>query len=279
MKKVVKVVRGQDAVDGAGVHLLRVLGRDTAEEFDPFLLLDSFDSRNSEDYIKGFPMHPHRGIETITYLAEGELIHRDSLGNSGIIKNGGAQWMTAGSGILHEEMPQAAERMLGIQLWLNMAGSEKMAEPHYFDITKENIKVVEEEGYHVRILSGKFGGVQGSKTRHIHLSFLDVSLDAGSEIVIPSKFKDTTIVFLLEGDCTIDGETYHEKSALLFGEGDRVEVEAGAEPSRFLFIEGLPLKESIAWGGPIVMNTRAELELAFDELNKNTFIKHKQGLK
>ncbi len=274
MKQVIKVVRGQNAVDGAGVHLVRVLGRDTASEFDPFLLLDSFDSRNPEDYTKGFPLHPHRGIETITYLAKGELIHKDSLGNKGTIKDGGAQWMTAGSGILHEEMPQASDRMLGIQLWLNMPGKEKMAEPNYFDITKEDIAVIEKEGYQVRILSGEFGGVQGSKTRHVQALFLDVTLSSDKEIKIPAKSKDTTIIFLLEGNCVIGGKTYYEKSALLFGEGDEIQISAADTPSRFLFIEGSPLKESIAWGGPIVMNTREELELAFEELNTNKFIKY-----
>lgn len=274
-KKVIKVVRGQNAVDGAGVHLVRVLGRDTAAEFDPFLLLDSFDSRNPEDYTKGFPMHPHRGIETITYLVKGELIHEDSLGNKGRIEDGGAQWMTAGSGIMHEEMPQASERMLGIQLWLNLPGTEKMAEPNYFDIKKENIAVIEKDGYKVRILSGEFEGIQGSKTRHVQVAFFDVTLKSGNEIIIPAKSRETTLIFLLEGDCTIAGKSYYEKSAILFGEGDEIQVNAADKSSRFLFIQGPPLKERIAWGGPIVMNTKEELNLAFEELNTNKFIKHK----
>lgn len=274
-KKVIKVVRGQNAVDGAGVHLVRVLGRDTATEFDPFLLLDSFDSRNPDDYTKGFPMHPHRGIETITYLAKGVLTHEDSLGNKGRIEDGGAQWMTAGSGIMHEEMPQASEKMLGIQLWLNMPGREKMADPNYFDIRKENIAVIEKDGYSVHVLSGEFEGIQGSQTNHVQVAFFDVTLKPETEITIPAKSKETTVIFLLEGDCMIDGEIYNEKSAVLFGEGDEIKVKASDRPSRFLFIQGPPLKESIAWGGPIVMNTREELELAFEELNTNKFIKHK----
>jgi len=274
-KKVIKVVRGQNAVDGAGVHLVRVLGSNTTAEFDPFLLLDSFDSRNPEDYIKGFPMHPHRGIETITYLAKGELIHEDSLGNKGRIEDGGAQWMTAGSGIMHEEMPQASERMLGIQLWLNMPSIEKMAEPNYFDITKENIAVIEKDGYSVHVLSGEFEGIQGSQTNHVQVAFFDVMINPETEIIIPAKSKETTVIFLLEGDCTIDGEIYYEKSAVLFGEGDEIRVNASDNASRFLFIQGPPLKESIAWGGPIVMNTREELEWAFEELRTDKFIKVK----
>ncbi len=144
-RRVVKVIQGQNAVDGAGVHLVRVLGGSTVVDFDPFLMLDSFDSTNPDDYIKGFPMHPHRGIETITYLASGRIIHTDSLGNSGTIEDGGTQWMTAGSGILHEEMPQPAQRMLGLQVWLNLPQNEKMTEPKYFDIPSKDVGVVAKE--------------------------------------------------------------------------------------------------------------------------------------
>lgn len=275
-RKVTKVVQGQPAIDGAGVHLVRVLGKETIQDFDPFLMLDSFDSTNSADYIRGFPMHPHRGIETITYLASGKIVHEDSLGNRGVIEAGGTQWMTAGSGILHEEMPQAAERMLGLQVWLNLPQDEKMTEPKYFDIVKEDVVVVEESGYKLRIVSGNFGGQKGVQPHHLQASIFDVSLEPGAEITIPTEKEETVFIFLLEGNGEILGDDYQEKSAILFGKGDIIRIKAKDEqPTRFLFFQAPPLSESIAWGGPIVMNTRAELQLAFDELREGTFIKHR----
>lgn len=268
-----EVVRGVPARDGAGVHLTRVLGRDTVESFDPFLMLDSFDSRDPEDYIKGFPMHPHRGIETLTYLVKGEMEHRDSLGNSGVIRDGGAQWMTAGSGILHEEMPKAAERMLGIQLWINLPSGEKMAEPEYFDITEEMTGVAELENGSVRVVAGEFNGVTGVKPRHLQVTFLDIGLESGS-IEIPKKPGETSFLFLLEADVIVDGVNYQEKSALLLGDGDSIKLDASNGPVRALFIQGPPLREGIAWGGPIVMNTPKELQQAYLDLRNNEFIRH-----
>ena len=270
-RRVVKVIQGQNAVDGAGVHLVRVLGGSTVVDFDPFLMLDSFDSTNPDDYIKGFPMHPHRGIETITYLASGRT---DSLGNSGTIEDGGTQWMTAGSGILHEEMPQPAQRMLGLQVWLNLPQNEKMTEPKYFDIPSKDVGVVAKEDYTVRIVSGEFDGREGVKPHHIQAWVFDVSLNPGAEIEIPTKPDETVFVFLLEGDVEILGDHYQEKSAILFGSGDHIKVRAKDQgESRFMFFQAAPLREPVAWGGPIVMNTRAELQLAFDELRAGTFLK------
>ena len=166
-RKVMKKNQGRSAVDGAGVHLVRVLGHDTIYDFDPFLLLDSFDSYNPDDYIKGFPMHPHRGIETITYLVEGEIDHEDSLGNKGKILSGQSQWMTAGRGILHQEMPQATSRVLGLQFWLNLPQKEKMTVPKYFDITSDMISVIEEEGVVIRVIAGNYKDIYGVKSPHI----------------------------------------------------------------------------------------------------------------
>ena len=269
------MVTGQRAVDGAGVHLVRVLGNATAQDYDPFLMLDSFDSRNPEDYIAGFPFHPHRGIETITYLIRGEIDHEDSLGNKGTIRDGQSQWMTAGSGIMHQEMPKASERMLGLQLWLNLPAADKMAEPRYFDITGDMIGEKQTDAGTVRVISGEYDGVKGAQPYHIKASIYDVALKAGQSITLPVKPEDNAFVFLIEGDAVIEGQPVAEKTAVLFGmEGDTVTVAAPqGESARFIYCAGKPLGEPIAWGGPIVMNTRTELQTAFDELEEGTFIK------
>lgn len=270
-----KIIRGQKTVDGAGVHLVRVLSGGDAEEFDPFLMLDSFDSTDASDYVAGFPMHPHRGIETITYLIAGEIEHEDSLGNKGVIRSGETQWMTAGSGILHEEMPQKSQRMLGLQLWLNLPRAQKMTEPAYFSITEDMIaKKLLTNGDEVRVVSGGFDDINGVKPKHIPASIYDIKLSAGSEIVIPVKKGHTSFIFLIEGDALLEGELVKEKSAVLYGDGDEIAVVSiSDEVCRFLFFSAEPLHEPIAWGGPIVMNTREELNLAFEELKKGTFIK------
>ncbi len=278
MKKcrVIKEVRGQSAIDGAGVHLVRVLGNNDVKDFDPFLMLDSFDTTNASDYIAGFPMHPHRGIETITYLISGEIEHEDSLGNKGSIHSGEAQWMTAGSGILHQEMPQTSERMLGFQLWLNLPRSEKMVEPNYMDITKEQIALKRMEGAEIRVLSGSFEEATGVTPRYLPASIYDISLSKGRKIDIPVKPEETPFIFFIEGDALIEGRRILDKTAVLFDSGDSIAVHASPDSdSRFIFFSGRPLKEPISWGGPIVMNTQEELMTAFDELRQGTFIKHK----
>lgn len=273
-RHVASVVRGRPAIDGAGVHLTRVLGLPNVQDFDPFLMLDSFDATDPKLYLAGFPMHPHRGIETITYLIHGELAHEDSLGNQGLITDGASQWMTAGSGILHQEMPNATERLLGFQLWLNLPQKEKMTEPKYFDILPEDVKVVEEPGKVIRVVAGRYGETEGVKPHHLQASIFDVSLEPGAEIDLPVKEDETAFVFLILGDAVIDRETYSEKSALLMKDGDTVKVQAPEDQAlRFALIAGPPLHESVAWGGPIVMNTREELEHAFWELRNGRFIK------
>jgi redox-sensitive bicupin YhaK (pirin superfamily) len=269
-----KIIRGQRAVDGAGVHLVRVLGSDDMKDFDPFLMLDSFDSVNPSDYTAGFPMHPHRGIETITYLIAGEIEHQDSLGNKGSIHSGETQWMTAGSGILHQEMPQASDRMLGIQLWLNLPQNEKMTEPAYFSITEEMIAKTKQEDAEIKVISGTFGSTAGIVPKHIPATIYDIVLTPGKELVIPVKNHETVFIFLIEGDAILEGKRVPEKSAILYNIGDEIAVLAPEDSaSRVLFFSGKPLHEPIAWGGPIVMNTQEELQLAFEELRKGTFIK------
>jgi redox-sensitive bicupin YhaK (pirin superfamily) len=273
-RKPEKSVRGRRTVDGAGVKLVRVLGNETAVAFDPFLMLDSFDSENPGDYLAGFPLHPHRGIETITYLISGEMDHRDSLGNSGKIKGGEAQWMTAGSGIMHEEMPAPSARMLGVQIWLNLKKSEKMVPPAYFDI-KDNIigNKVTDFGT-VRIISGEYEGVKGARPPHHPARLLDVSVMPGKEAVIATDYDTNVFVFLILGNAVIGESKFDEKTAVLFHHGDIVRIRAfDNERARFIFFESKRIGEPIAWGGPIVMNTRDELLEAYTELDNNTFIK------
>ena len=278
-RQIVQTVRGMRAVDGAGVRLVRVLGNANVREFDPFLMLDSFDSTDPADYIAGFPMHPHRGIETLTYLISGRIEHQDTLGNKGVIHSGECQWMTAGSGILHQEMPKPAERMLGFQLWLNMPAAEKMDMPHYLAITQKDMTVVRVDGADVRVLSGTLEGQSGIKPQHIPASVWDVALPAGHSIRLPVHPDETVFTFLIEGDGVVNGREIPVKTSVLFGQGDEIEVQATQrENLRFIFFSGRPLHEPIAWGGPIVMNTQAELNRAFDELEDGTFLKHRVSI-
>ncbi|WP_425539988.1 pirin family protein [Microaceticoccus formicicus] len=274
MGAVKMVVRGVPARDGAGVNLVRVLGRGTVVDFDPFLMLDSFDSRDPDDYIRGFPMHPHRGIETLTYLVKGEIDHEDSLGNKGKILDGSAQWMTAGSGIMHKEMPQPSDRMLGIQLWINLPSGEKLTIPKYFDIQEADISKGNFDFGVIRVISGELLDVKGLKPNHLEVDFYDVELYENETIEIPKITEKNAFLFLLEGDVEIDNEKYFEKSALLLSDESSVSIKASGSNARILFIQGPPVKEPIAWGGPVVMNTQAELQEAYRDLRENTFIKH-----
>lgn len=284
-----QIVRGKKAIDGAGVHLRRVLGIRTIQDFDPFLMLDGFDSENPEDYIKGFPWHPHRGIETITYLVKGNIEHGDSLGNSGTIGDLECQWMTAGSGIIHQEMPQASKQMLGCQIWVNLPKKYKMTNPSYGDITKDKIKVIKEENASIRILAGKYKGKRGAfKGKYVKVQYLDVELAPNKTWVYSeTPNNETLFIYLLDGTLSVDNHlSYYEDKAcaILFSSfdedeenssNDSVVVRSGVEGARFVLLAAKPLHEPIAWGGPIVMNTQDELQVAFQELEKETFIKHK----
>lgn len=285
-RKCTQVVRGQHAIDGAGVHLRRVLGLRTVKDFDPFLLLDGFDSSNPQDYIKGFPWHPHRGIETVTYLLKGDIEHGDSLGNKGVIRDLQCQWMTAGSGIIHQEMPMAAERMLGCQLWVNLPKKDKMTLPAYRDIRKEHVQVVEEENATVRVLSGSYQNSIGAvKGEYVKVQYLDVDLKPDSIWTYNETSNDQTLfLYLIDGTLAADGELskFEEKACAMLmsasssenSDFNEVRVKAGPAGARFFLIAARPLKETVAWGGPIVMNTQEELEEAFRDLDNNTFIRH-----
>ena len=287
-RKCTQIVRGQHATDGAGVRLRRVLGLNTVKDFDPFLMLDGFDSADPRDYIKGFPWHPHRGIETVTYLLQGEIEHGDSLGNKGKIRDLQCQWMTAGSGIIHQEMPIASERLLGCQLWVNLPKKEKMTQPAYRDIKPEDVSVVQEKNATIRVLSGKYHDQNGAvKGEHVKVQYLDVTLEPDTVWHSQEVSNDQTLfLYLIEGTLAADESLtdFEEKACAMLMSGssrmdsdfDEVQVKAGHEGARFFLIAGRPLKEPVAWGGPIVMNTEAELDEAFRELDNNTFIKHKK---
>lgn len=272
-----RIVTGSRQEDGAGVQLVRVIGHADVKEFDPFLMLDAFDSRNPEDYIRGFPWHPHRGIETVTYLISGDIEHGDSLGNKGHILDGGCQWMTAGSGIIHQEMPQPSERMLGLQLWLNLPRKDKMVAPQYRDITSSLIPKIQESGTVIAVISGFYQGTEGAtKGDYVPTLALDVALKQGTVWHLATDPETTLFLYIFEGSGTFGKDTSTEiesHRAVLFGDGDELCVKAGEKGLRFLLFSGRPLHEPIAWGGPIVMNTREELNQAFAEIDKGTFIK------
>jgi redox-sensitive bicupin YhaK (pirin superfamily) len=273
-----KIVGGNVQQDGAGVKLLRVLAPDTVTEFDPFLMLDIFDSENSEDYIKGFPWHPHRGIETVTYLMGGKIEHGDSLGNKGIIEDGCCQWMTAGSGIIHQEMPQPSKKMFGFQLWINIPKKDKMCIPKYHDISKESIPEVKKKGFTVRIISGHYKDIPGAfRGEYVKADILDINMEKQAEWSIKTDVKSTVFVYIFRGYGYFDKnekQCIKEKSAVLFNGGEEVRIRSGEDGMRFTIFIGNPLKEPVAWGGPIVMNTREELKKAFEEIDNGTFIKN-----
>ena len=275
-RNVLQAVTGNPAVDGAGVRLVRVLGRETTKSFDPFLMLDAFDSGNPDDYIRGFPWHPHRGIETVTYLIQGAIEHQDSLGNKGMILPGGCQWMTAGSGILHQEMPQASPRMLGLQLWLNLPARGKMTAPKYRDIKAEDVSVINIDHGVIRVVASGDKDLPGAASGDfVPLTLLDITLEPGAAFTRKTGETDTVFAYIFEGE-GIFGESkqpYSARHALLTGEGGSFTVTAGENGIRLVLCESTALREPIAWGGPIVMNTREELSHAFEELEEGTFIK------
>lgn len=272
-----KIWRGVRTQDGAGVSLVRVLGNHSAQTTEPFLMLDSFDSRDYNDYKAGFPFHPHRGIETISYIAEGAMTHRDSLGHKDTIESGEVQWMVAGSGILHEEFSPERERLLGVQLWLNLPEKDKMCDPSYTAIHAQEIPMValDDHGSNLRVLAGRFGDTEGYQSKHLKMNYYELNLQPHTEVTIEVDSSWQALAFTLEGPALIAQQLIGEKSCVQLVNGDSFVVSADDEPARVLVMMAEPLHEPIAWAGPIVMNTREELIEAFDELDKGTFVKHK----
>ncbi|HZK28383.1 MAG TPA: pirin family protein [Thermoclostridium sp.] len=274
MKRMIKdKVKGYRTTDGAGVSLVRVLGKSTVEMFDPILMLDSFDSTNPEEYTAGFPMHPHRGIETISLLANGNMVHKDSVGNEDGITDGEVQWMTAGAGILHEEKLPASDKLLGVQLWLNMPKEYKMAPPEYQSIKKDEIKEISIDGGTLRLISGQYKEHTGFTGKYLPLDYYHILLEANKEFTIETEQDKSVMVFLLVGNAKVAGETISEKTAVKLTDGDTLEIESLEEAVQILFISSNKLEEPVSWGGPIVMNTKEELDLAFRELREGTFLK------
>ena len=276
-RKIRRMVRGYPTQDGAGVKLIRVLGNETVHDFSPFLMLDSFDSTQPADYTAGFPLHPHRGIETISYVAKGKMQHKDTLGFEDTVGDGEVQWMTAGSGIEHEENIPPAERLLGIQLWMNLPKKDKMCPPAYHAIKHkdiEEIPIAEGQGT-LRLLAGTYLDHTGFQGEYLPLDYYELILKPGASISLPSDPQETAMVFTLSGDAEVSGTSVREKTAAALSEGDTVTIQAPAEGPeiRVLYMSAPALDEPVAWGGPIVMNTREELHEAFNELRNGTFIK------
>ncbi|HUX44037.1 MAG TPA: pirin family protein [Terracidiphilus sp.] len=298
LRAVKQILETKPTLEGAGVKLQRAFGFGKTKEFDPFLLLDDFRNENPADYLAGFPWHPHRGIETITYVLAGEVEHGDSLGNKGRMTAGDVQWMTAGSGILHQEMPKGDERgrMHGFQLWANLPASLKMTAPRYQDISSDAIpEVTEDDGTKARIICGEFWGQRGpvegvaadpsyvdisvapNRTRRFQV---DVTRNAFAYVFAGAgTFKDASDPQAVLTESAVDPNAaakYDAKnhSLVLFDRGDEIVVRSGPEGIRFLLVSGKPLEEPVAWYGPIVMNTQHELQTAMNELQKGTFIKH-----
>jgi redox-sensitive bicupin YhaK (pirin superfamily) len=278
IRHILKTVTGTAAVDGAGVHLVRVIGPNDVRVFDPFLMLDAFDSTNPADYVNGFPWHPHRGIETVTWLVTGSIEHGDSLGNKGMINDGCCQWMTAGSGIIHQEMPKPAQRMLGLQLWVNLPASAKMTAPKYRDLSAEKMPEVKENGARIKVIAGEYRGTNGAmKGDYIDAVMLSIQMDEGGSCEIPVVETNTVFIYILDGRISVgeEKEPIERRKALLLSEGDTVRIFAPDKGgAQCVLFSGAPLREPIAWGGPIVMNTRDELDEAFRELDEGSFIKH-----
>jgi redox-sensitive bicupin YhaK (pirin superfamily) len=300
LRPVKRVLESRPAIEGAGVKLQRAFGFGDTDEFDPFLLLDDFRNDTPADYLAGFPWHPHRGIETITYVLAGTVEHRDSLGNQGALGAGDVQWMTAGRGILHQEMPQgdAAGRMHGFQLWANLPATLKMTSPRYQDVAGTDVpEVTDDDGTRVRVVCGEFWGRRGPvEGIAADPRYLDVWVPPGRKKTLPVETSRQGFAYVFEGsgrfrDGSAPGPVMTEhvtphgaasdpaadmignRSLVLFDRGDEITVQAGDHGLRFLLISGEPLREPVAWHGPIVMNTREELQRAYAELRAGTFIR------
>ena len=271
-RKVKQQVTGFRTKDGAGVNLVRVLGNRTMQEYDPILMLDSFDSTNPDEYTAGFPMHPHRGIETISYIYRGQMVHKDSLGNEDSISDGEVQWMTAGSGIMHEEELPASERMLGVQLWLNLPAKSKMVAPAYHSIKNSEIEEIVLENGKIRLLAGEYEDKKGFISSYLPLDYYDIHLNPDASIVINTEQDRSVMVFTLLGEAYIGDELVKEKTAAKLTQGEQVVIKATDKNAQVLFISSKQLDEPISWGGPIVMNTEAELQKAFDDLKQGSFL-------
>ena len=300
IRKIQKIFKSKPTMEGAGVRLKRAFGFYQVPLLDPFLLLDDFHSNHPDDYLKGFPWHPHRGIETITYVLYGKVEHGDSMENRGIISSGDVQWMTAGSGIIHQEMPKGQEDGLlwGFQLWANLPASHKMMDPRYRDVKSHQIpEVTLDYGVKVKIICGEVKGVKGPvQDMVIDPEYLDLTVPSNSHLRYPVKRGHTVFAYIIEGKgyfdpgrdvyaYEVEGRNYFDfkrecmmgsENLILFDDGDELTISTEEKPVRFLLISGKPIGEPVAWYGPIVMNTQEELRIAFEEYENGTFIRRKK---
>jgi redox-sensitive bicupin YhaK (pirin superfamily) len=279
MKIVEEIFPLRETMEGAGVRLHRGFANGEIPRFDPFLLFDDFSSKDPKDYLLGFPWHPHRGIETVTYILNGEVLHHDSIGNSGTIGKGQVQWMTAGSGILHEEMPKNIPNLQGFQLWINLPKKDKMTAPRYQDVSSNMMPVIPlGDGVRVRVIAGSLQDVQGPVQEIMAMPlYLDIEMKPGSKMTLPIPEGYNTCAYIIEGNLGVDDDLairHKQGHVLLFSRtpNDLVLV-AGSAGARFLLMSGKPLNEPVAWAGPIVMNTQQELEQAYYDLKVGSFIK------
>ena len=281
MRKVVNVVEPQAVMEGAGVRLKRSIATASLDNLDPFLLFDHFGSKDPADYIKGFPMHPHRGIETVTYMIQGAVNHKDSIGNSGSISSGDVQWMTSGGGIMHEEMPQSGQdEMIGFQLWVNLPAKLKMCQPRYQDIFADQIpQVTRVDGVKILVIAGEVDDIRGPVTEiEADPIYLDITVPQHGEFKYPVERGHTAFAYVFEGQGRF-GSDDEEKAVnhprlVEFGDGDYVAVKAIDQYVRFLLVSGKPLNEPIARYGPFVMNTQDEIQQALEDLRNGTFVKN-----
>lgn len=274
-----KIYQAKPTLEGAGVHLKRGFGHHEVPAFDPFLLFDDFSSLNASDYMPGFPWHPHRGIETVTYILSGEVEHQDSMGNKGSIKKGDVQWMTAGSGIIHQEMPQEhKEGLEGFQLWVNLPQAHKMMAPRYQEIAGKTIPSVEKDGITVKVIAGEYQGTTGPVSDlMVNPTYLDIKLPKGKKFSYRVPKDHTALLYIIEGSIAVGDKTEEPVSAgniILTENGENIFCTAKNNDSQFLLIAGEPIGEPVAWYGPIVMNTEDEIKLALEEYQNGTFVKN-----
>ncbi len=277
IRPIEKLVRAVDVTEGAGVTVHRTIGTPALKNLDPFLMLDHFGSSDPDQYIAGFPPHPHRGFITFTYMLDGHMEHQDSMGNRGDLRSGGAQWMKAASGVIHSEMPRQTDGLMrGFQLWINLPAAEKMSDPAYQEFSPEAIPEVRQGPLKVRLLAGEYSGMRGViADPNTDMHYFDVELEAGAEFALPLAGDYAAFVYVYEGSATAGGSELPQHSLAVLGEGDEVRVAAGSNGARFICVAGKPIGEAVVQHGPFVMNTREEIELAFREYQNGQLVKKK----
>ena len=273
-RNISQVVPALEVTEGAGVKIFRSIGTPTRRNLDPFLMLDQFSTYNPDDYVAGFPDHPHRGFNTFTYMIDGYMRHGDSMGNSGDLGPGGAQWMKAGSGVIHSEMPQQESgRMRGFQLWINLPAAQKMTAPEYQDIRPQAIPEVNLDDATVRVIAGEFEGRRGPVTdAHTNFHFLDIALEPGVHFEHAVPAHDTVFIYLFEGDATIGDDALQEQQLAVLDDGERISITAGSHAARFLLVSGSAIGEPIVQYGPFVMNSRDEINQALEDFRDGKLV-------